>query len=113
MGYKSMLPESLGEMIRKSAESISDFADKIDVPKTTIYDILKGKNSTVYTLLRISGGTGSSPDELLGWDDKLKTARSLLECTRAYYNLTQSKQEKAAYMVAELLEAFKKTHSSD
>lgn len=106
MGKEHNLSESLGNLQKEANKSQAEFAKELGIPKSTFGTILRTGNTTVDTLLRISGHTGLTPNELLGYDYDRRAVCGLVEYIAMYSQLPRFKQDKAKRMMLELLELF-------
>ena len=106
MEKKHNLSEPLSKLQKEAHKSQAEFACELGIPKSTFETILRTGNTTVDTLLRISGHTGLTPNELLAYDYDRRAVRGLVEYMTMYWHLPRFKQDKAKRMVLELLELF-------
>lgn len=107
MGKEHNLSKLLGRLQNETNRSQAEFAKELGIPKSTLGTILRTGNTTVDTLLRISGHTGLTPNELLGYDYDRRAVCGLMEYIAMYSQLPRFKQDKAKSLVIELPEMFR------
>lgn len=107
MDIKRNLSNCLRAMYESREGSLQEFADELNIPRSTLQSILAEGNTTMETLMRISESTGIPPELLLADDSlpgKLGVARWLLRGLNRFDTLEAPKQQKLADHINGILE---------
>ena len=107
MDIKRNLSNCLRAMYESREGSLQEFADELNIPRSTLQSVLAEGNTTMETLMRISESTGIPPDLLLADDSlpgKLGVARWLLRGLNRFDALEAPKQQKLADHINGILE---------
>lgn len=65
MEKANLLSKNLKAYQKSQGLSLMEFAEELDVPKSTLRAILKDGNTTLETAIRIAGGMGTGLDSLV------------------------------------------------
>ena len=107
MDIKRNLSNSLRALCEARSLTLQEFAEEINIPRTTLQSIFAEGNTTLETLMRISEGTGLPPEMLLQDDAaprKIGVARWLLQGVACYDELTEFQQQKLADYIDGIME---------
>ena len=107
MDIKRNLSNSLRALCEARSLTLQEFAEEINIPRTTLQSIFAEGNTTLETLMRISEGTGLPPEMLLQDDiapRKISAARWLLQGIECYDALTEFQQQRLADYIDGIME---------
>ena len=107
MDIKRNLSNSLRALCEARNLTLQEFAEEINIPRTTLQAIFAEGNTTLETLMRISEGTGLPPEMLLQDDAtprKISVARWLLHGIECYDALTDYQQQRLADYIDGIME---------
>lgn len=100
------------ENIRKAKnKSLTEFAQEIGIPKSTVQSILKDGNTTLDTAARIAGALHISLDSLLNNEEKyddIRFSESVKEILSMFNNLDYEQQIAVEYYIIKILEIVSK-----
>ena len=107
MDIKRNLSNCLRAMYEAREGSLQEFADELNIPRSTLQSILAEGNTTMETLMRISEST-EIPPELLLTDEtmpgKIGVARWLLRGLTRFDSMAAPKQQVLAHHINGILE---------
>lgn len=107
MGKRNLLSENLKAYQKSQGLSLMELAEELDVPKLTLRAILKDGNTTLETVVRISGGMGMGLDRLVQdgqFPDKQFILKHLEDAGGWLASLPEEKRVKIAALIAEIWE---------
>lgn len=100
------------EMIRKiKCASMAEFSEELDVPKSTLQDILKDGNTSLHTALHIAGQLKVSLSTLTGEvipAENFAALPALLQFLGWFDSLSAEQQAEIAVHIHAILEALQK-----
>ena len=90
---------------RERGVSLSEFANELSVPKSTLQNVLRDGNTTLHTAVRIAKALGRPLDELLEAKPPIAydLAAALEKLFTVYGNLDEEKKQMFKYHLDELL----------
>ena len=110
MGQTNNIADTLKALQAQKGMNMTEFANEIGIPPSTLHSVETSGNTSLNTLLQIAKGTGKTLDELVFGvhrdSESIEVERFLLRQLEFFSLLSQAEQDEAVFHFNELVRLY-------